>query len=330
MSPVLDTTLIPPQDREEFIRHAVCESVVAVDIDHHRPAGDISAQMKLGAMGPMTVLSARSTAATVERTQRLARVDEEPAVFLGLQVSGNSLVVQNGRECLLRPGDFAVYESAAPYTLVFDEGVDHHFFRIPRAALALPERLLRDATAVRMDSQNPVAGLAFTYFSQLAVTEELHEGSQAAAVVEPSIELIRAVVASHMGNSGVAKVPLEATLSLRITQYIRTHLSDPDLSAAHIAAAHTISVRHLYAVLARSGISLGDWIRSHRLAECRRELAGPNGRLRTIGAISRSWGFVDATHFSKVFKQTYGISPRAWREQHHPGTSKVRSAPEPD
>ncbi len=31
--------------------------------------------------------------------------------------------------------------------------------------------------------------------------------------------------------------------------------------------------------------------------------AGPNGRLRTIAAIGRRWGFVDATHFSKVFKQ---------------------------
>ncbi|GAA2623025.1 hypothetical protein GCM10010307_08050 [Streptomyces vastus] len=111
---------------------------------------------------------------------------------------------------------------------------------------------------------------------------------------------------------------MEATLSLRITQYLRKHLADPDLSAARIAAAHDISVRHLYAVLSRSGISLGDWIRARRLAECRRELAGPNGRLRTIAAIGRRWGFADATHFSKVFKQAYGISPRAWRDQNHP------------
>ena len=141
------------------------------------------------------------------------------------------------------------------------------------------------------------------------------------AVVEPSIELLRAVLTSQHGNSSLARAPLEATLSLRITHYIRAHLADPDLSAARIAAAHGISVRHLYAVLSRSGISLGDWIRTRRLAECRRELAGPNGRLRTIAAIGRRWGFVDATHFSKVFKQTYGISPRAWRDQNHPRAS---------
>ena len=185
-------------------------------------------------------------------------------------------------------------------------------------AKPLIDRLLRDITAVALGSDNPVARLAFTYFSQLAVTDELHQGVHADAVVEPSVELLRAVLTSQHGSSSLAKGPLEAALSLRIAQYVREHLADPDLSAARIAAAHGISVRHLYVVLSRSGISLGDWIRTRRLAECRRELAGPNGRLRTIAAIGRSWGFVDATHFSKVFKQAYGISPRAWRDQNHP------------
>ncbi|MEV0779571.1 helix-turn-helix domain-containing protein [Streptomyces sp. NPDC050428] len=318
MSPVLDTAFIPPRDREEVVRNAVWESMVAVDIDHGPPAEDISVRIGLGTVGPLRVCSARATAVTLSRTGRLARKDEEPAVTLGVQMTGSSMVVQNGRECLLGPGHCAVFESIAPYTLLFDEGVDHRFIRFPRAALALPDRLLRDMTAVPLGSDNPVARLAFTYFSQLAVTDELHQGVPADAVVEPSVELLRAVLTSQHGNSGLAKAPLEATLSLRINQYIREHLADRDLSAARIAAAHGISVRHLYAVLSRSGISLGDWIRTRRLAECRRELAGPKGRLRTVAAIGRSWGFVDATHFSKVFKRTYGISPRDWRELNHP------------
>lgn len=200
----------------------------------------------------------------------------------------------------------------------------HDFLRFPRAALALPERALRDITAVALGPGNPLAGLASTYFSQLVVSEELHSGPYAEAVAEPSIELVRAVVASQLGSQDLARAPLEATLSLRITRYMRAHLAERDLSAARIAAAHDISVRHLYTVLARSGIALGDWIRSHRLAECKRELAGPEGRARTIAAVGRSWGFVDATHFSKVFKQAYGISPRAWRDANHPAPRRER------
>lgn len=321
MSPVLDTAFIPPRDREEVIRNVVWESMVAVDIDHRPPAEDISVRIGLVAMGAIRICAARATAVTLRRTERLARKDEEPAVTLGVQMTGSSLVVQNGRECLLTPGEFAVYESIDPYTHIFDEAVDYRFIRFPRAALALPDRLLRDVTAVPLGSDNLVARLAFTYFSQLAVSDELQQGVHADAVVEPSVELLRAVLTSQHGNSMLARAPLEATLSLRITQYIREHLGDPGLSAARIAAAHDISVRHLYAVLSRSGISLGDWIRTRRLAACRRELAGSNGRLRTIAAIGRSWGFVEATHFSKVFKQAYGISPRAWRDQNHPRSS---------
>ncbi|MFJ4838597.1 helix-turn-helix domain-containing protein [Streptomyces sp. NPDC088746] len=318
MSPALDTAFIPSRDREEVVRNAVWKSMVAIDIDHGPPAEDISVRLGLGTVGPIKICSARATAVRMRRTERLAREDEEPAVSLGVQMTGSSMVVQNGRECLLGPGDCVVYESISPYTLLFDEGVDHRFIRFPRAVLALPDRLLRDVTAVPLGPGNPVARLAFTYFSQLAVSEELHQGVHADTVVEPSVGLLRAVLTSQYGDSGLAKGPLEATLSLRITQYIRSHLADPGLSAAQIAAVHGISVRHLYAVLSRSGISLGDWIRTRRLAECRRELAGPNGRLRTIAAIGRSWGFVDATHFSKVFKRTFGVSPRAWRDQNHP------------
>ncbi len=78
------------------------------------------------------------------------------------------------------------------------------------------------------------------------------------------------------------------------------------------------AARLLYAVLARSGISLRDHVRAQRLAECRRELAGPHGRARTIAVIGRRWGFVDAAHFSKVFKRAYGMTPRDWRGLHHP------------
>ncbi|MYY02415.1 MULTISPECIES: helix-turn-helix domain-containing protein [unclassified Streptomyces] len=319
MSPGLDTALIPAQDREEVIRQAVWDSVVVVDIDHHPPAGEIRARMDVDSVGPLRVCSARSTEVTLRRTERLVRKDEEPSLFLSLQVTGTSMGAQNGRECVVRPGEFAVFRSNAPYTLLFDEGVDHHFLRLPLTALALPDRLLRDTTTVTFSTENPLARLAYTYFSQLAVSDEIRRSPHADAVVAPSIELLRAVLISQHGDmdTGLAKEPMEATLALRIRHYVREHLAEPDLSAARIAAAHDISVRHLYAVLSRAGISLGDWIRARRLDGCKRELAGPAGRSRTVAAIGRSWGFVNATHFSRVFKDAYGMSPRTWRDLNH-------------
>ena len=36
-----------------------------------------------------------------------------------------------------------------------------------------------------------------------------------------------------------------------------------------------------------------------------------------IGAIGARHGFADANHFSRLFKQAYGVSPRSLRERLH-------------
>ena len=92
-------------------------------------------------------------------------------------------------------------------------------------------------------------------------------------VAHPTIELVRAVIATHLKAGGLAVESLSATLPLRLLEYARNNLHDPDLCAEQIAAAHYISVRYLYKVLAERGISLADWIRTHRLEACRQELA---------------------------------------------------------
>jgi AraC-like DNA-binding protein len=140
------------------------------------------------------------------------------------------------------------------------------------------------------------------------------------AVGQPSIELVRALITTHLDASVLGKESLHATLQLRILEYMRAHLTDPDLNAVQIAAAHYISVRHLYNVLGEGGISLGDWIRARRLEECRSALARPAGQFIAITRLARQWGFRDASSFGRSFRATYGMSPREWRDAHltHP------------
>jgi AraC-like DNA-binding protein len=76
---------------------------------------------------------------------------------------------------------------------------------------------------------------------------------------------------------------------------------------------HHISVRYLYKVLSREGVGLGDWIRTERLARCRDDLARSALRDHSIAAIGARWGFADATHFARVFRTAYAISPSDWR-----------------
>ena len=50
-----------------------------------------------------------------------------------------------------------------------------------------------------------------------------------------------------------------------------------------------------------------------RLEECAMQLRDPIWARRTITEIAFSWGFNNATHFARVFREKYGLSPRDYR-----------------
>ncbi|MFF8567649.1 hypothetical protein ACF06N_22090 [Streptomyces albidoflavus] len=111
--------------------------------------------MGLGTVGPVEVFSARGTPVSLRRTEGLARDDHAPAVFLGLQVTGTNVVGQYGRRRRVGPGSLVVFESIAPYSLSFEQGVDYLSLRIPRETPALPERVLRAVTVTAFRPANP-------------------------------------------------------------------------------------------------------------------------------------------------------------------------------
>ncbi|MEV4515414.1 helix-turn-helix domain-containing protein [Dactylosporangium sp. NPDC049525] len=316
MQATLDTTALAPRDRAEAVRTLVWDSVVRVDIDHRVPVADMSVSLALGQAGDLGVCATRATASTIQRTPRLARQDSDPVVFVGLQRSGTSIVVQHGREAVLRPGDFAVYDTGSPYTLLFEDGIDATFFRIPRAALALPDAAIRDASAVRIGAGNPLAALTAGYLARLADDPAILGGTHRAAVAAPTVELIRAAVTVQLGDDQLSRDPLHSTLSARIIADMHAHLADPALSPTTVAARLHISVRYLHRVLQRDGIRFGDWVRHRRLEGTRRSLADPAFATSTVGAVARRWGFTDPTHFSKAFRAAYGMTPREWRALH--------------
>ena len=313
MAIILDTRRFAAVERADVVRQTIARTVVHVDSDFPAEAGPAAVYGAITDLGPVRVCSVRSNATRVERTPAFARDDLEPRIFLALQVAGSSLIVQGGREAVLRPGDLAFSESTRPYTLLDSDGIRQHFFAIPAAGLALPDDMIRQLAAVTLSPKHPVADLAAAYFGRIAARPDIFARPGAGAVGQPSIELVRALITTHLDASLAGKESLHATLQLRILEYVRAHLADPGLNATQIAAAHHISVRHLYNVLGESGISLGDWIRERRLQKCRDALARPAGQFTAIADLARQWGFRDASSFGRSFRAAYGMSPREWR-----------------
>jgi AraC-like DNA-binding protein len=309
----VDTRRLPLSGRAEALTEVTRETVVPVDIAFTEGA-PVTAAGIIYELGDLQKFSVHSNALTVERTPTQSRDDTRPCVFLGMQPSGTSIVVQHGREALLRPGELVLWDTTAPYTLFDPDGIRHHYFRVPVDRLALPHNMISQLCAVTLSPQHPVADLTATYLQRLETRCDVFERTDTESVAQASVELVRALLTTHIDATELGREAMHATLQLRIIEYLRAHLHEPNLSAAQVASEHHISVRQLYKVLAAAQIGLGDWIRTERLEACRRDLAERVAHSASIAVIARRWGFADPSSFARMFRTAYGMSPREWRD----------------
>jgi len=100
----------------------------------------------------------------------------------------------------------------------------------------------------------------------------------------------------------------------RICQTIETMLSDPELTLEKVADADGISPRSLQKLFAGAGQNFSTYLRLRRLERCRLDLTSPMFASLSISEICFRWGFNGSAHFSRAFKDRYGVSPRDYRK----------------
>lgn len=114
--------------------------------------------------------------------------------------------------------------------------------------------------------------------------------------------------------------------------YVGSHLADAALGAKTIAAAHHVSVRHLYKTCAKADLQLEQLIILQRLERAREDLARSTPAPLSVSAVSQRWAFVSASHFARRFRDAYGLSPREWQtlvaNSHPQGPERTRD-PDP-
>jgi AraC-like DNA-binding protein len=104
----------------------------------------------------------------------------------------------------------------------------------------------------------------------------------------------------------------------RIKHFARSRLADPELKPEMLAQQHHISLRYLQKLFQEHGQSPASWIRDERLHRCCTELRDPRLAHLTIAMIGERSGLYGASHFSRLFRERYGLSPRTYRRDHQP------------
>lgn len=248
----------------------------------------------------------------VIRSQSQISPDDPALLKLSVQLAGDGLVLQDGRQAALSPGDLAIYDTDRPYTLAFDGTIRCLVFAFPRSAIGLSALGLRELTAVRIEGGRPSGRLVVPFLRTLADTVLDLPEAQATRFAHNALDLVTTLL---MDGIEVAGTPVPGTVPTlaELRDWIDEHLADPDLSLRRIAEAHFVSPRYVQGLFGRNQETVTGWIRSRRLERCRRELAAPGSAGEQVAAVGRRWGFPDPAHFSRAFKAHFGVPPTRYR-----------------
>ncbi len=292
-------------------RDAVAGSFVPLDVTSVG-SGPFWGRLRTVDVDAVHVTEVTATRHVVERTPLLIEAADPRFYKASLQVAGTGLLIQDGREALLQPGDLAIYDTDRPYSLVFEEDIRMLVLMFPRESIGLPPEMVGQLTAHRFSSDDGLGGMIIPFLHTVSQNIDRVGGLTGPRLVQTALDLITTMFASEL-DLDAATGDSHQVLMQQIRGYIDGHLGSPELGPTQIAAAHYISTRHLHGLFREKGTTVSTWIRERRLDKCRRDLIDPLNAHLSVGAIAARWGFLDAAHFSRVFKAAYGSSPSELR-----------------
>lgn len=272
------------------------------------------AEVECVRLGSSWLANARSTPAIVHRNPgHLVKTRDRP-YFLHLQMKGRLKVVQDGRESVLDRGDLVLTDSAMPYSLRYDEDCSTLVMIFTAGDLANRLPAPDDLLGVRLSGREGMAGTAS------ALLAGIWDQARTGAVPETMGDTLASAVMDVFAASWIATAKVQVAESavsisrrIQIRRHVEAHLRDPELSARSVAAAFGISPRYLHIIFSTGDETVSNVILRRRLEECAKQLRDPLWSRRTITEIAFSWGFNNATHFARVFRDKYDASPRDYR-----------------
>lgn len=285
---------------------------------------DLVARRGMSSPCPVTLISSRRRYAFWRSWNHISD-NRENVVMLRYVKSGAFSLTQCGSTIRVGTGQFALSKSNVPFrweSLANDLSLSEYYSVL--LPLDMVHRHFPDGIPLKDSlSAPPDCRLVMpTLFSLLIEQGEDLERN----VVEMLIETLLTEAETVVKGSGV---PVDARKHIsekrfeEIIAYITLHLSNPDISSSAVAQGCGISSRYLCHLLKMKGTSFSDLLWEERLKHTGKWLLALDTRHYTIAEIAYMNGFKTAAHFSRLFKNYWGCSPREFRQSG--GKSAVRS-----
>ena len=321
----LSTNQVRPRERVDFWREMVCRLFAEVELSS-RLGADFWGEMVGRRWGEMRITDVHANPQSVQRRLREARCEEQDSYFAVLLLAGTEVVEQDGRESVLYPGDMTVYDATRPHRLVFSSDFRKLILNIPRYALRERVAGMERFTALRIPARQGVAAVTSEFLKSFANNAAHLSSSETAGLAKQALDLLALTIASVRPQDGLFSHSRSMSLC-RVKAFVEQHLADPTLSADAVVRGVGLSSRYTNKLFEDEGSSLTRYVWKRRLARCRSDMLDPAQTHHRLSEIAMRWGFNDLSHFSRAFRQQFGLSPRDFRLVHasQSETAKSRS-----
>ncbi|AXF26125.1 AraC family transcriptional regulator [Burkholderia pyrrocinia] len=298
--------------RIEFWREMILRLFADVQIAAVQKS-DFFGQVRQRKCDKMRISEIRASEQAVTRCYRQARSEYEDKYFAVLMLEGSQSVEQDGNIVTLYPGDFAIYDATRPHRLQFGQSWREIVVSIPRPTLNQLVVGMERRTACPIQTGQGVGSVMRGFLEQMSSQIRNVSEDEMLQLSDTAISLIAMTVGSLQRND-LAQSRMKALTLIRVKRYLLERLRDPELNPLMIEHAMGISSRYINKLFEAENTSLMRYVWNLRLERCADDLANPRCTVLRVSDIALRWGFNDMSHFSRVFRERFAMSPRAWRE----------------
>lgn len=308
---VFETSDVTSAERLPLWSQALAHLCGSLQLDGYE-SRSIDGRIEAATIGPLKLCRIVASPHRVALPQDWAGPDRHASIKVLLQLRGSSILEQDSQRVTVDPGDCIAYDVSRPHSIVSPTLTEHLVVVIPKHLAAGYDLCLADVGSQRFSACTGIG-----HVTRELVEASLDEGCDLDSgsnqqIVDLLLGSLR--LSLRHAKSRSLLTPRESLLRKART-YIDAHLRDPTLDIENIAAALGCSRRYLHMVFASEGTSVEKYLWSSRLEGCRRELMKGTHEI-TLTEVAFAWGFSSSSHFSRSFKQRFGMSPSAMLLKH--------------
>jgi AraC-like DNA-binding protein len=303
----LSTDQVPLVDRIGYTREVFGREVFNLDLEPDS-AMPLHIDFDLHALPGLKLVTGTARGVRSHRSRNML-ADGNDDLFLSLNEKDLCAISHRGREAALRPGDATLISCAEPVTFrrTYGQAIG---LCVPRILFAHMPGVIEDQLGRLIPANNEPLRLLRFYTNSVGAEQELGTPALRHLVVSHIHDLLSLVI-NGAGDAAeqAMRGGLRAARLRQIKSYVAHELTT-DLSIQKVAQANQLSERHIQRLFEEEGTTFSVFVSRQRLARAFQMLRNPRHAERPIGAIAYECGFGDVTHFNRVFRQLYDMTPR--------------------